>query len=102
MFLTSVLTRTLFPQAEPTRLSHEELEVKEHLPINSAPWDGLASLVLWVQLSRSCVQLSEFQSYWKPGGGPKLQFHAVNGEAVAIKSCCPHVLYGVPLGDPHL
>lgn len=95
--MTSVLTRTLFPQAEPTRLSQEELEVKEHLPINSPPWDGLASLVLWVQLSHSCVQLSEFQSCCKPGCGPKLQLPAVSEEAVGIKSCHPHVLDGVPL-----
>lgn len=84
MFLTSVLTRALFPQAEPTSLSHGGLEVKKDLPINSSPWDGLASLSCGF-ISAIRVQLSKLQACWEPGVGTKLQLHAVtNGEAVEI------------------
>lgn len=100
MFLTSVLTRTPFPQAEPTRLSHGELEVKEHLPINSSPWDGLASLS-WGSVQPFVWSCPSFSLVGSQGMGPSGSFMLLI-EAVEIKSCCPQDLYGVPLQDLHL
>lgn len=72
--------KSSFPKTEPTKLFHGELEVKEHVAINSSPRGGLVSPLPRPPPPVLHAAAQVLETWWPPRSGAQLQSFGLRGK----------------------